>query len=174
MKKVFLLLIFLVSSNIFAQKVVKKEIDEFTKASIIETEWITLTKEFGGYSFFRMKNINDNILLELRFFLKDSYYTIKKDEKLMLMDANKEIYDIFAISDFQSCIGCASTNFIGSKAMGIRPSYQIPNEILNEILENEIIKFRIYTNDGYKDFELSEKKAKQLRVAIRNVLDLNE
>lgn len=59
MKKILLILLFIFSINSFAQKIEKNELDEFTKDLIIETEWQTLTSEFGGYSYFRIKKIND-------------------------------------------------------------------------------------------------------------------
>ena len=169
MKKILLILLFIFSINSFAQKIEKNELDEFTKDLIIETEWQTLTSEFGGYSYFRIKKINDFTFLELRFFLKDGFYSIKKGDKLMLMKENKDVFEIYAIDHYISCIGCASVGLVGSKAFGIRPAYIISEESLNQLKKSKIIKFRIYTADGYRDFELTEKKDKRLKDAILNI-----
>jgi|SRR5690606_18443 len=163
------ILITLFSSTSYSQKIKKNEIDEFTKNIVIETDWSTFTFVFSGYSYFRVRKIDELTLLDLRFVLNDEYYSIRKGDKLMFINEDKEVYEVYAADNYMSCTGCGSVGLMGSKALGIRPNYIISDEIIDKMISKKIIKFRIYTTDGYSDFELSNKNYNKLKKALINV-----
>lgn len=157
MKKILLIFLILsISINLFSQKIKRSEIDKFTKQYVIETSFEKLS--FDGFnasknisvSFIHQENID---VLRVKW-ITNHVYSISKDNKILFMDNNNNIYNFFNISYVISERGAGSTGLSWSASQGL--DFYITGDF-DELKEKEITRIRIYTTDGYMDFKISEK-----------------
>lgn len=159
MKLKFLLLLIILPSFIFSQKLERNEVDEFTKKSIKETSWEVCVQNFTMNMFFRVRKVDETILLNMKMMLgAGRVFAIHEGDELMLMLSNDTIVKLQALTSEITCTGCGARGFSGSGAQGIKISFGISKDDLRLLSSFPIKKVRIYTTDGYVESEVNKRR----------------
>jgi hypothetical protein len=155
MRKLLLLLTFVtVCSTIFSQKIVKNEKDEFTGSKIKETSYVTISDGFTC----RIRVVNDTPVLMVGFNGGGEINTMEEGAKFMFKLENDSIVTLYnmetAVSEYFS-MGNISHFLLKTK-------YLIPNEELNVLKSNKIVKVRFITTEGYIERKVSKGNSTKL------------
>lgn len=120
----------------------------------METEWNSFFNGMSSIVKYKIKKIDDNyfMLLKIIVFNKPIYFS--NEQPLMFKTANGSICSIKTMDFGTPCLGCGSTGFVGSKAIGTQANYIITKEQLECIKNDFVDKIRIYTTGGYIEYEL--------------------
>lgn len=151
--------------QISAQKLVENKIDEFTENSIKRTSWERFVQTALFTSNFRISKIDDNLFFELKM-MDGSVFSIDKDQKLMFKLEDNEIVKLPNLEFKVTCEGCGAKGFAGSLAQGIQVAYLINLEQIEKLKNNNAEKIRIYTNDGYREYEMKSKNYAKVKKAL--------
>lgn len=160
--KQFFIVISIIPSICFGQKLEENKIDEFTKAYVKKTSWETLNP-FGFsnklYAFTRIRKIDSTYFLDFKVTLRSgSVFSISQGDELMIKTSDS----IIVLSNLKyqiSCTGCGVKGFTGSGLEGIEVMYEIPASDVFYLLNNKIKKIRVYTSDGYVEDDIKDKNA---------------
>jgi hypothetical protein len=172
MKHVLIILFSLLTYGAVAQKIAKKEIDEFTKVKKVETSWEVMyrTMGCGCQSFFMFNKSNDVIYFNFKYAERNTPL-ISEGSYFMLKLSNDSIVKFIAKETAVPCRGCGSIGFMGSEMFGTN-SYYFVNPEYYELLKNNLIaKFRFKTMDGFIEYELNEKRAKAFQESFNLILN---
>ena len=153
-----ILLMLLASTSLFSQEIEKSEIDEFTGSKVIVTSWEPLSRD-KTYSFYRLRQIDDVLIIDWSFVSLSRFkvFTVDAGENLMFLQANGNVIKM-NVSDFVvSSVGGGSHNVMGSAMEGVRIPFILTNDIIDTIKQSPIVKYRIYTDAGFKEYEVKEK-----------------
>jgi len=159
MNKVTVLVFLFYASVLQCQecKYKKNEVDDFTKSKILETnfEWLA---EQAGYV---LKKVDDSRTLQLRIeSLK--MISIQEGNKVMFLTEREEPITVhfpkFEISKRSS--GPVTTYYIIE-------NINITEEVYQRFKNETISKIRVYTNDGYLDKNIKDKRANKFRELIK-------
>lgn len=155
MKKI----IFLLFINFgFSQHIVKNEIDEFTKNNVIQvncskkTKWATsdnVTKGIFKYLFFSLNNYKNDTTSVNTFNID-----ISTGSLLCFSKSNGIIIFLF---DDESTLELNQTSKLDCETRQV-VKYSINNNDLIILKTKRLSKIRIYTTDGYLNFEIKENK----------------
>lgn len=171
MKNVFIIVLSLFIQGLNAQKIVKNEIDEFTKVRKVETSWEVMhrTMGCGCHAFFMFNKSNDVIYFNFKYAERNTPL-ISEGNYFMLKLSNDSIVKFFAKETAVPCRGCGTVGFMGSDMIGTS-SYYFVNPANYDLLKNNLItKFRFKTMDGYIEYEMNEKKAKAFQESFKLIL----
>lgn len=136
-------------------------IDEFTGNSVKRTSWETLNMTMQFTAYYRISKINDHYYLNLKMML-NKVFSISKDQEFMFKLDDGTVLKFLNLEYTTTCRGCGAKGFSGSEAQGIEVSYPVKKEQIDILINNRIEKLRIYTNDGYLENEVSEKRSKEI------------
>lgn len=155
----------------FSQKIVRDEVDEFTKTKIKETSWEPGVRDMKIYTFFRVRVLDNDIILGLKFMQtnRDKILSIYQDDPLMLLLKNDTVVTLKCLKSVVSCKGCGAKGFSGSSAYGINASYYVDLESLELLKQFPIKKMRIYTTDGYIPVEFNDENGTVVKELLRLV-----
>lgn len=169
-----LILINIIPSICFGQKLVENKIDEFTKAYIKQTSWEILNPiNFSNklYAFTSFRKIDSTYFLDFKITLRNGpVFSINQGDELMFKTSDSVIS--LSNSEYQiSCTGCGVKGINGSGLEGVKVTYKIPANDIFYLLNNKIKKIRVYTSDGYVEDEIKDKNAemfiKQLKLVYQ-------
>lgn len=173
MKKIIYLLIIATSFFTYAQDCNYKtnEVDEFTKKTILETKAQTLTISGMGVGFstaISFRKVDSNRYLKLKI-ASPSVFSLRKGDKIMFKTDSENTIDLefenTVIADYNSgtLIGTTRTpsNWTGDIFINIS------DEIYNRLLNENILKLRVYTSDGYVDDDVSSKRNKKVKELLK-------
>ena len=163
MKKLFLLTLVmcLISSIGFSQKIITNHIDKFTNNKVIETSFEKIaTDNRNVYKGMLLKSISisfnylNNIdILHIKW-NSNIILSIDKDSEIIFLDNNGNKYIFKTIDYCIAGIGNGSIGFIGSALYGL--DIRLIGDF--SVLENIIVTdLRIYTTDGFCDFKIDKK-----------------
>lgn len=156
-------------SDAKAQTIEEDYIDEFTGDTITRTSWETLIFDSSYVSYFRISRINNNEYFDLKLMFSvngGKVFSIDKDQKIMFKLENGNFVKIPNSKYEITCNGCGAKGISGANAQGIKVSYPMINDQFNNLKNNLILKIRIYTTDGYIEFEPKKKHAKKIKVGL--------
>lgn len=162
MKKV-LLLILLIPSMCFAQKLTKNEVDEFTGQSLKKTSIEVFSSTLKNHVAYQFSQVNNTKWFRLKMIIPSSggsVFSISKDNKIIFKLNNGEFLTLYCHEYTTTCKGCAVEGLVGSDAWGIDAPYHITDEQLEQLKNNPPVKIRVYTNDGYVEEDIKEKNQK--------------
>lgn len=162
MKKILNVFIFFYMIIGYSQdcKYEKKEIDEFTKNSIIKVKGsdIFRTSLVTGFSF-QVSKINDIKYITFSLTSSNPFVLEKGDSKIMLKTKDEQIINI----GFYETLISESTNI---KSIGIifycHQTIVLTDDLINKLKDSEIIKARVYTKNGYIEKEVKKKNSKNI------------
>ena len=170
MKKTTILLL-LLSLQAFSQKLIKDEVDEFTGKKLKRTDWLTLDTGFMEMEVrYSLVKVDSTYAVNIKILDPKVYHSISKGNELMFKLANGEIIQMHCDNSATSCIGCGSTGFIGSKALGLTLYFPFTDEQFEALKQSPVSKIRLYLNDGYKEIVVTEKRSKKFTETL-NLLD---
>jgi len=148
----------------YSQKLIENTIDEFTGYKVRQTSWENLYSTLKEGAAFRITRINDNYYFDLKLTLTGGLFAVDGESKLMFKLWNDEIITInsleYVISDRLD---------YGYALAQIR--YTLPDDQLNILRNNRVVKWRIYTNDGYVETEKIDKNYYKVIEALKLVCD---
>jgi hypothetical protein len=146
----------------FSQKLEENEVDEFTGNSIKRTSW-ELLSTFKPY--FRISKINNSYTFQIKLML-GNVFSIDKGEFLMLKLDNDSIVKLPNLEYAITCTGCGAVGYLGSGAQGIHVKYILHEEAREKLKKHLVTKIRIYTSDGYVDYDTKKKNAQKIIKAL--------
>lgn len=168
---IFLLILFAVSLN--AQKLAEDKVDKFTKKLVKRTEWFGFTKTKGTWrptkSFYRISRIDTIMYFGLEMTLNNTVYSIHKGDKIMFLLENDEVVELENLEYQITTIGGGSHKYVGSDNLGTHTEYYLDNNQAEKLLTNNIKMVRIYTSNGYKEWEISPNLNKGIKNLIKSV-----
>jgi len=166
-----LLLIAFTSS---AQTIDENKTDEFTGARIVSTSWEWLN--YGGVAtlYTRIRFVDDEYSLHVKYAVTGGKYgvvfSIGNDDPLMLKLANDTILRLMPQSGEVSCRGCGAPGYVGSAGWGTHTIYPLTPEQIELLIEQPIIKTRMYTRKGYYEMDVNRKKTAIVSNALKLLL----
>ena len=149
-----LLFFLLIGFSGSAQHITSTYIDEFTKQNIIQVnasktpKWKgsdNITKGLFNYVFLSLKKIDSTKILQLDIQTGFNLCINNNDDKIILLLNNENTIELKQAAK----LDCANR---------VLAKYIISDEEIKTLSINPIKKFRIYTYDGYIDFEVKEDK----------------
>ena len=163
MKKAFLLLIVVVLTSVcFAQKIKVNEVDKFTKKHMIETSFEKIVSDgniMGSTGGRLMKNIwvafeaiDSTTYLRIKW-CTNSVLALSEDAKVMLLDKDGNTYTFKNTSFSVSGNGEGTVGMFGSALPGLN-LYLYGDA--SKLEGKEINAIRFYTTDGYMDFDIKK------------------
>jgi hypothetical protein len=173
MKKIILPALLLITSTIIGQNCKYKinEIDEFTKNKVLETKGGLLTMSGLGFGFscsYSFKKINDIKFLNLSI-TSPSIFTLRQGRDIMFKTDKEET----VILNFAETI---VAEFVSGSRIGTMtsPSFwtgsiliPISNENFERLVNEKVLKLRVYTGDGYVDDDISVSSAKKFKEQLK-------
>ena len=154
-----MMLMFIMSMNMMAQKIESKKEDPFEGISIIKTEVEKLSKETlkdtKGQTMFYFESQGRKIYLHLLWLCRDVYFIPQGETALLLLDDKTKI-ELKAAHDVKPVAGIASTKAVkpaGVWGMDI-PYYSME---MDKLEGQKVTNIRINTTDGYHDFIVQPK-----------------
>ncbi len=169
--KLFFLLIFLPLLS-FSQKVVDNRIDEFTHHAVKRTEYKLLIMDSKTTVYFSIRKVDSLYAMDFKMRVGNGHvFSISKGDELMFKLSTDSILTLKCLESVISCAGCGAKGLIESTAQGVTAIYIITKDQFEEITQHPPVKFRVYTNSGYTEDNLSTAKVKTLIEAIKNITE---
>lgn len=168
MKLVLLILFLIVPNIVFCQCSYRRnEVDEFTGNKILVTTPKLLLNKFGGHSFIcHTGKIDSTIVLYMNFTAWD-IFSISRGSKILFKLTNDSICGLLAANEYETA---------SSRNMTYVPNWEITiysvldEETINTLTMYGVKKCRVYTNDGYLEFEFNPNKTMIIKELIDCVL----
>ena len=167
MKKIVLLFLALLPVFVYAQKIDKSIIDDFTGSKVIYTSWETLNTgnfmDANNHMFFRFRYENNTIYFHLKWITRD-ILSVDKGAKIIFKFNNDSLCTLHSLSYTISERGGGSIGLSMSALWGLDLIY-VGDEMNSFLMDHFVTKFRIYTNSGYVDIDIKEGNAVKINKA---------
>ncbi|MDX9797929.1 MAG: hypothetical protein RBT05_03650 [Bacteroidales bacterium] len=157
MKRLVLFITLLVfSGSVFSQKIIKNEVDKFTKKKIVETSFeriCTNKKMSGTFTEARIAFvlIDDASFMRIKW-MCGQILSIQEGARIMFLDSNGETYEFRNKISAVASKGAGATGLSGSETFGFD---LFATGDISTIVDKPLTDMRIYTTDGYVDFNLN-------------------
>jgi hypothetical protein len=138
------------------QKIEKNIKDDMTGDRIIQTDYSYFKKGFNDWSFYRFNSFNKRIYFDIKISLGSSVFSIREGMELILKFENDSIIKLTSPLNEISRRGQASIGLMGSELPGVNIGYPINQEILYKFQNWRIKKVRVYTSEGFKEWEVND------------------
>lgn len=173
MKKVMFLMMMFVSINMMGQSIKSIEDDPFegTKVIVMDTEKLTKEtfKDTRGQTMFYFRSVGNVIAFHLLWQCRDIIIISKGQKALFLTEDGAKI-TLEALGDIRPESGIASTAAVKpAGVLGMNIPYG-SKEIL-ELAKKNVTAIRIYTSDGYKDFNIDNKKQSLIKECLQLLIE---
>ena len=146
----------------FSQKIAENYTDEFTKKTIVRTDWEKISATTSLYLNVRICKVNDTNYLELKFFSK-GVSSIDKDDNISFMFNDGEIINLNSTEYKLANYGDGSIGLIGSAALGFDITCLISESNIAKFKTNLVKKIRINKSEGYSESEMKPKNSEKLK-----------
>ena len=166
MKKLLFILLFVVTSATFSQKIVTQIIDEFTNQFIKETSWEKLAWNGNMNALVRGRRVDSNYYLEFKMILNDRVYSVDEGEVLLFKLSDGEILKLNNLKYEVSSVGGGSVGISGSNLLGINFTCKIGKSEIRKLKNKELVKLRIYTSEGYSEESVKQKRIVKFKKLI--------
>jgi hypothetical protein len=167
MKKIIFALLIIFSSVVLqAQSLEKNEVDEFTGHTVKQTSWETFNNSMSFTGYFRISKINESYFFDLKMMIGSKIFSIDQGQEFMFKLSNDEVIILKNLEYTIACKGCGAKGFAGSQGYGIQTSYVLTPDQVQALFQKDIIKVRIYTNDGYVENDLKSKNSIKIKTAL--------
>lgn len=166
MKKLSLLVILLVSFSVigYSQNSIFSEnkIDDMTGKNIRRTNWLTLRMEANRTYYTRFCQVDSAIFFDLKVLI-GSYVSVDENAEFIIKFSDNSTMILNNYKYIVAGLGQGAIRLTGSKALGINPKFFLTKDQLENLVRKDIIKVRLYLNDGYIETEIKSKKAELLK-----------
>jgi hypothetical protein len=160
---IFVALIAIFPLTLLSQKIKVDEVDKFTKLRVIETTFEKVSSDnspLGTTGGRMMKNVwagikqvNGTNYLRLKW-CSNKVFAMGEGAHVIFLDRQGETYKYENAEYTLSGIGEGTVGYVGSLIYGL-DIYLLGD--VTQLLQKEIDAFRIYTTDGYVDFDVTKK-----------------
>jgi len=160
MKRTLIISLLLLSLSSFSQNSIFSEdkIDDMTGKKIRRTSWLVLRMEANRAYYTRLCQIDSTFFLDLKI-LVGSYVSVEEDADFIIKFSDNSTLILKNHKYISAGLGDGAIGMLGSEAPGINPRFILTKEQLETLAKKEIIKIRLYLNDGYIETELKSNKA---------------
>jgi|TARA_R110002153_G_C13010229_1_gene466191 hypothetical protein len=166
MKKLLFILLFIITSASFSQKIVKHKIDEFTNQVIKDTSWEKLAWNGNMNALVRGRRVDLNYYLEFKMILDNKVYSVDEGEVLLLKLSDGDILKLNNLKFEVSSVGGGSVGISGSNLLGINFTCSISESEITKLKNKDLVKLRIYTSEGYKEESVKQKRVLKFKKLI--------
>jgi hypothetical protein len=168
MKKLYLsLLLISLSVFSFSQEIKEDYIDEFYGNHIIRTTWADMAFGLSNSGFFRMSKIDTNYFLDYREIGSLPYGSfVSEGNNFFFKFSDGEVMALYNTEGKMVSRGGGSTGLNGSGVDGITLHLLITKQQMDKILSKKVVKFRIQTDNGYRDHDFSDMRDEKLTKLI--------
>jgi hypothetical protein len=161
-KKLITLFIFSISIYGYSQKIAENYTDEFTKKTIVRTDWEKISATTSLYLNVRICKVNETNYLQLKFFPKGVSSIDKKDD-ISFMFNDGEIINLNSTDYKLANYGDGSIGIMGSAALGFDIICLISESNIAKFKTNLVKRIRINKSEGYSESEIKPKNAEKLK-----------
>lgn len=161
-KKLITLFVFSISLFGYSQKIAENYTDEFTKNTIVKTDWEKISATASLYLNVRICKVNDTNYIELKFFPK-GVSSIDKDDDISFMFDDGEIINLNSTEYKLANYGDGSIGLIGSGALGFDITCLISEINIAKFKTKIVKKIRINKSEGYAESEIKQKNSEKLK-----------
>lgn len=165
MKRI-LILLFLLPTSTFAQRIVEDKIDEFTKSHKVYTSWERLLYNFDGNSFYRFRKIDSLILFDFKYQKNGNVQSIPTNASFYFKLSNDSIIELKCIEGVVSGKGDGAIGISGSGMYGLNAKYKITRNEIEKLKIADLSKVRFYLRDSYIEFEVNKKYSTIFKAAL--------
>lgn len=164
MKKILLTLLFvLVVSGSYAQSIKQNEVDPFKKVRKIETSFELINGSKMGISFGKniwlaFRQVDNRGYLHLKW-CTNGVTAISEGSEIIFLTVDGETITFKVTKNILAGPGEGTIGLFGAALYGLN-IYAVGN--LSALANKAIKALRIYTMDGYVDFDISEKASKKI------------
>lgn len=164
----FFFISFVFNQPLFSQEIERNEVDEFTGKNIIETSWEPMIKSWSLYSLHRLRKVDDQYYFDFKMMtIGYDPFVVEEGEVLFFKFKDGEVLKLNnAELDF-SGTGDGAIGNTGSNAMGIDLTFGLTNAFLEKLQTKIVTGIRLYTDDGYIEDKVKEKRAKKFRELMK-------
>jgi hypothetical protein len=162
----------LISVSSFAQKLTENKRDDFTNKGIKQTsvEKLARSSKMSGFSYdFSIRKVDSTYLFNVRM-MSFGVYSIAKYDKFLIKLKNDSIITLYNPEYEISGRGRGSSGLSGSNTQGTSIYYPITVDQINQILQSDITKIRVYTTEGYSEEDVKESASDKVKAAFKLVL----
>nr|DAU37116.1 MAG TPA: hypothetical protein [Caudoviricetes sp.] len=172
MRTLFFSLFLFVPLFFYGQKIESVTIDDFENIKIVKTTVEKLSKETlsdtKGQSMFYFESQGNRIYFHLLWQCRGTYVVPQGENAYFLFDDGSKI-ELKSAADALPVAGIASTAWVKpGKVLGLDIPYYSMD--ITEVIDKKVVKIRIKTTDGVKDFEVLSKNQKKISEALKLVI----
>lgn len=156
--------------GLHGQSLEENKVDEFTNNAVKRTSWelLCFSMKNNFTSYFRISRINEYNYFDLKLMI-GGIFSIDKDQEIMFKLDNEDIVKLLNLKYEVTCKGCGAIGLSGSNVQGINVSYTLDEEQFEMLKNHEVVKVRIFTNDGYVEGDTKRKHVKKIPKALELV-----
>ena len=158
MNKIVTFLFLGISLPAYSQKIIKNEIDEFTNASIIETDYNPINADFKWQTQIQGTRIDSSVFFKLAISIgANKVFSVDQGNHFMLKLSNDSVIILKPQSSaVASRGGLKHGKMSGSNAIGVNVTYHLTSDDILKLSNYTIKKIRIYTSDSYLEKDATE------------------
>lgn len=142
-----------------SQKIVEDRQDEFKNFHVKRTNWEKQVEKMSGpVSFIRISKIDTVTCIDFRTALAPgNVFSVSKGAEFILKLADNSIVTLKAFESVVSSKGGGSIGMAASTWYGAEIRFIPTKEQIEQLKNSPVIKYRLYTNDGYDEQDVREK-----------------
>jgi len=163
--KFILVVLFFLSAALTAQKIENNYVDEFTGKAIVETNWNVFQMASKNYSYMRLRKVDSTLYLNMKI-VTHRILSIDDGDPLMLKLDSDEVLKLYNLDFTISERGGGATGLSWSKVPGMYLRFIIQPEQQMKLLNQSVVKTRLYTSRGYIEGKVKPKFAERLKVML--------
>lgn len=152
-------------TSIYGQQYgIKLDIDEFTSDTVLVSDWMVLNDPIwkaGRISYIKISKLSGQLVLHLKITTGGDISLVDKGDKFYIKFANDEVVQFENEMPVVSIEGGGAIKLRGSATEGLTLLFNIDQEHLNKLAENEISKVRVTTSSGNIEVEPEKSKYKK-------------
>lgn len=170
MKKLIVLLLMMFPMVMWGQKIIKNDIDKFTKQVIIETssekiadynKWKSLSPD-PSEVLVSIRNVNGTWVMPASIRLDEVQKYTEEDGITLLLENDATI----VLKTLYTGIGGESVGLSSSKH-AFNTAFELIDDDVNNLRTNKIIAVRVNFLGGHKDFECNKSKGEKVMKMIK-------
>lgn len=117
-------------------------------------------------AFFRISNVNDSYVLELKMMLGGMSFVVPRSAELELEFGNHEYINLFNTEYKKSCMGCGARDFERNDIQGVTLKFPISDENFHKLMHHYVYHFRIHMDQNLPGANVNENRSQNFMDAI--------
>lgn len=159
MRNIFIVLCFLISIPVTAQKIIRDEVDPYTNLHIRETSSELLTKSWKGTLWFSIKQADTSMALRFRMLLADVFTVIEGDKLIFLFEDSSTL-------ELQSLTSTVGSPRGSGELWEANVAYKMREWELNKLKIGNVVGMRLNLGRDIVRFDdLKDKRSARIKAA---------